>query len=231
MPGVYDPETKLYIFGTGNPTPAYTGRARRGRQPVHLLAGRHQRRHRQDGVVTTRRRRTTRTTGTRRRRRCSFDALVNGKPRKLVVDRRAQRLLLHRRSRDGRAPRDDEVRHVRPTGPRASNKNGPCAGDPTRTRRSPARWSRRPSGGTINWQPPAYSPDTGLFYVPEEQRFTMLYLTDPDPRGSMGLGGKDARSRSDRAGNFLTAIDPATGKVAWRRPLSERRRRRRSVDC
>ena len=24
LPGVYDPETKLYIFGTGNPTPAYT---------------------------------------------------------------------------------------------------------------------------------------------------------------------------------------------------------------
>ena len=25
IPGVYDPETKLYIFGTGNPTPGYTG--------------------------------------------------------------------------------------------------------------------------------------------------------------------------------------------------------------
>lgn len=24
IPGSYDPETKLYIFGTGNPTPAYT---------------------------------------------------------------------------------------------------------------------------------------------------------------------------------------------------------------
>ena len=22
------------------------------------------------------------------------------------------------------------------------------------------------AGGTINWEPPAYSPDTGLFYVP-----------------------------------------------------------------
>src|SRR5204863_2506864 len=24
IPGAYDPETKLYIFGTGNPTPSYT---------------------------------------------------------------------------------------------------------------------------------------------------------------------------------------------------------------
>jgi alcohol dehydrogenase (cytochrome c) len=30
VPGVYDPETKLYIFGTGNPTPGYTGVARKG---------------------------------------------------------------------------------------------------------------------------------------------------------------------------------------------------------
>ena len=30
VPGSYDPETKLYIFGTGNPTPGYTGVARAG---------------------------------------------------------------------------------------------------------------------------------------------------------------------------------------------------------
>ena len=51
LPGVYDPETKLYIFGTGNPTPAYTRRPRRGRQSLHVLARRRQRRHRQDGLV------------------------------------------------------------------------------------------------------------------------------------------------------------------------------------
>ena len=30
LPGWYDPETRLYIVGTGNPTPAYTGVARPG---------------------------------------------------------------------------------------------------------------------------------------------------------------------------------------------------------
>ena len=30
IPGVYDPETDYYIFGTGNPTPGYTGVARAG---------------------------------------------------------------------------------------------------------------------------------------------------------------------------------------------------------
>src|SRR5438128_2000359 len=30
IPGVFDPETNLYIFGTGNPTPGYTGVGRKG---------------------------------------------------------------------------------------------------------------------------------------------------------------------------------------------------------
>src|SRR5262249_54054911 len=30
IPGVYDVESKLYIFGTGNPTPGYTGAGRKG---------------------------------------------------------------------------------------------------------------------------------------------------------------------------------------------------------
>ena len=50
----------------------------------------------------------------------------------------------------------------------------------------------------------------------EANSFNMLYLTDPDPRGSMGLGGK-LRVEVGSTGKFLTAIEPATGKVAWRR--------------
>jgi alcohol dehydrogenase (cytochrome c) len=73
------------------------------------------------------------------------------------------------------------------------------------------------SGGTINWEPPAYSPVTGLFYVTERNGHSIYYLTDPDPRGSMGLAGKEEVFVGN-TGNFLTAIDPLTGKVVWRRP-------------
>ena len=41
-----------------------------------------------------------------------------------------------------------------------------------------------------NWEPPAFNPDTGLFYVAEHNSYSIFYLLDPDPRGSMGLGGK-----------------------------------------
>ena len=51
IPGSYDPETKLYIYGTGNPTPCVHAGPRRRRQSVHVVAARGERRHRQDGVV------------------------------------------------------------------------------------------------------------------------------------------------------------------------------------
>ncbi len=70
-------------------------------------------------------------------------------------------------------------------------------------------------GGVTNWPPPAYSPLTNLFYVNEHNGFNILYLTDPDPRGSMGLGGKSVGGVGS-LGNFLTAVEPTTGKVAWR---------------
>ena len=51
IPGSYDPETKLYIFGTGNPTPGYTGSGRKGDNLFTGSLVAVQRRHGQDGVV------------------------------------------------------------------------------------------------------------------------------------------------------------------------------------
>ena len=51
IPGVYDPETRLYIFGTGNPTPGYTGVGRKGDNLFTCSLVAVERRHRQDGVV------------------------------------------------------------------------------------------------------------------------------------------------------------------------------------
>jgi alcohol dehydrogenase (cytochrome c) len=75
------------------------------------------------------------------------------------------------------------------------------------------------SSGTVNWQPPAFSPQTGLLYVYESNSFSLFYLTDIDPRGSMGLGGKE-EVPVGTAGNYLTAIDYKTGKATWRHHYS-----------
>ena len=55
------------------------------------------------------------------------------------------------------------------------------------------------AGGTVNWEPPAFNPHTGLFYVGEDNVFSIFYLLDTDPRGSMGLGGKRKRASGPAA--------------------------------
>jgi alcohol dehydrogenase (cytochrome c) len=213
LPGVYDPETNLYIFGTGNPTPAYTpGRGEgdnlftcslvavnvdTGKMAWYFQTSPHDM-HDWDSAQTP----------------ILFDAVVNGRRRKLIstAARNGYFFTLDRvtgeqivTTKYGLAT--NWVKSISPNGSLRRNPDkdpsiGGALVSPT-------------AGGTINWEPPAYSPDTGLFYVTERNGFSLFYLTDPDPRGSMGLGGVD-RVNVGAAGSFLTAIDPKTGTIAWR---------------
>ena len=110
IPGVYDPETKLYIFGTGNPTPGLHRRRRArattssparsiavnvdtGKMAWYFQTSPHDT-HDWDSAQTP--------------------ILIDGDDQRPAaqagLDRRAQRLLLHRRSRHRRAHRDEQVR-------------------------------------------------------------------------------------------------------------------------
>jgi alcohol dehydrogenase (cytochrome c) len=213
IPGVYDPETRLYIFGTGNPTPGYTGAGRKGDNlftcslvAVHVDTGKmawyyqtspHDT-HDWDSAQTP----------------ILIDGTVNGRPRKLVstAARNGYFFTLDRvtgervvTSKYGTTT--NWAKGLRPTG-------APDP-DPAKEATIPGSLVSPVEGGVTNWPPPAYSPETGLFYVHERNGFNLLYLTDPDPRGSMGLGGK-AVSILPSAPSYLTAIDYKTGRVAWR---------------
>jgi alcohol dehydrogenase (cytochrome c) len=215
LPGSFDPETKLYIFGTGNPTPAYTaGRGEgdnlftcsliavnvdTGKMAWYFQTSPHDM-HDWDSAQTP----------------ILFDAPINGKPRKLVSTA----------ARNGYFFTLDRVtgEHLVSTKyglatnwVKSVAKNGSLRRDPVKDPSIGGALVSPTAGGTINWEPPAYSPDTGLFYVSERNGFTIFYLIDPDPRGSMGLGGVE-QANVGSAGSFLTAIDPKTGKIAWRRP-------------
>lgn len=216
IPGSYDPETRLYIFGTGNPTPGYTGAGRKGDNlftrslvAIHVDTGKmawyfqtsaHDT-HDWDSAQTP----------------ILIDGTIEGKPRKVVstaarngyfytVDRVTGEHIVT--SKYGSTA--NWAKSVRPT--------GVVEPDSSKEAIIPGALVSPVEGGVTNWPPPAYSPDTGLFYVQEHNGFNLLYLTDPDPRGSMGLGGKTVFGLPS-AGDFLTAIDYTTGKVAWRHPL------------
>ncbi len=51
LTGSYDPALKLLYWGTGNPGPGLERRLAQGRQPLHLVAGRDRRRHRQAALA------------------------------------------------------------------------------------------------------------------------------------------------------------------------------------
>ena len=214
VPGVFDPETRYYIFGTGNPTPAYTP-AGRGEGvglftcslvAVHVDTGKmawHYQTsprdmHDWDSSQTP----------------ALIDAMINGRPRKLVSTA----------ARNGYFFTVDRVTGVHvATGKFSSVANWAKGLDEEgRPVLNPEKVATIPgtivNGSTTNWPPPAYSPDTGLFYVPENNGLSIVYLIDPDPRGSMGLGGRQG-SAIGGYGNFITAIDPKTAKVTWRHEL------------
>jgi alcohol dehydrogenase (cytochrome c) len=213
LPGAYDPETKLYIFGTGNPTPAYTpGRGEgdnlftsslvavnvdTGKMAWYYQTSPHDT-HDWDSAQTP----------------ILIDAVVNGKRRKLVstAARNGYFFTLDRVTGEHlvTTPYGSTVNWVKEIG-----KNGSLRRDPGKDANIGGALVSPTAGGTINWEPPAYSPDTGLFYVSERNGYQMFYLTDLDPRGSMGLGGID-RVNIAGVSSFLTAIDPKTGKIAWR---------------
>jgi alcohol dehydrogenase (cytochrome c) len=214
IPGSYDPKTNLYYFGTGNPTPAYmTGSRGEGDNlytcsliAVNVDTGKmawayqtspHDT-HDWDSAQTP----------------VLVDAPFKGKPRKLIMTA----------ARNGYFFVLDRVtgEHLL-TSPFAGtlnwakglNAKGQPVRDPAKDASVGGTLVSTNAGGAINWQPPSFSPQTGLFYVPVTETYAMFYLTETDPRGAMGLGGRDEVSQGSN-GTFLTAIDYKTGKSVWR---------------
>ena len=54
------------------------------------------------------------------------------------------------------------------------------------------------SDGIVNWQPPTYDPQTGLFYVATDEEYSVFYRTEPNVKALQGLNGiQEQRVGSD----------------------------------
>ena len=225
IPGVYDPETKLYIFGTGNPTPGYTGVGRKGDNlftcalvAVNVDTGKmawyyqtspHDT-HDWDSAQTP----------------VLIDATIDGKPRKLVSTA----------SRNGYFFTVD-----RTTGePVVTEKYGlatnwvkgeTAEGQSDSRSRQGSHHSRLARVAGRRWRDELAA--AGVFaghravLRQREQR-----LQHPLPDGSRsarvdGAGRQGRRGRRVGGAAFLTAIDPKTGKSRMAPSVSGGRRRRR----
>jgi alcohol dehydrogenase (cytochrome c) len=214
VPGSYDPETHLYIFGTGNPTPAYTDQTRgpgdnlftnslvavnvdTGKMAWYYQTGPHDT-HDWDSAQTP----------------ALVDAEFGGRPRKLVLTA----------ARNGYFFVVDRVTGEHLVTSKFSNtvnwakginEKGQPVRDPVKDHHVGGSLVSSANGGATNWPPPSFSPQTGLFYVPLAETYAMYYLTETDPLGAMGLGGKDEIGVGSM-GSYIAAIDYKTGKTVWR---------------
>jgi alcohol dehydrogenase (cytochrome c) len=214
IPGAYDPETHLYIYGTGNPTPAYTqGRGEgdnlftsclvavnvdTGKMAWYFQTSPHDT-HDWDSTQTP----------------ILADMPFGGRPRKLVMTatRNGYFFVLDRTTGEHLVTSKIGVVNNWATGldakgqpKRNPNKDATIAGSLV-------------NSDVLNYPPPTFSPDTGLFYVHEQNSMRISYLMEPDPRGSMGLGGTSGGG-SLSWGTNLVAIDYKTGDIKWRKELN-----------
>jgi alcohol dehydrogenase (cytochrome c) len=211
--GSYDPETHLYIFGTGNPTGAYGEQSRgtganlftasliavnvdTGKMAWYYSMDPHDT-HDFDASQTP----------------MLIDGTIDGKPRKLVVTA----------ERSGYVYTLDRVtgEHIvtgllSPTinWAKGLDKNGAPIRNPEKDYVIAGALVSPANEGVVNWQPPAYSPQTQLAYFPTNDSYALYYKTTLDPRGAMGLGGGQETVLGSSAVN-LTAVDYKTGKVVW----------------
>ena len=215
VPGSFDPETRLYIIGTGNPTPAYTSAPRgegldnlypcalvainvdTGKMAWHYQTSPHDT-HDWDSAQTP----------------ILVDGEINGRMRKLVLTA----------ARNGYYFTVDRVtgEHIvtskfstAANWAKGLNEKGQPVREPAKDHHIAGALVSAANAGASNWPPPAVSPDTGLFYVNAAETYAMYYLSETSPRGAIGLGGKEERPVGS-AGSFLTAIDYKTGKTMWR---------------
>jgi alcohol dehydrogenase (cytochrome c) len=214
IPGSYDPETKLYIFGTGNPTPAYTvGRGEgdnlytgalvavnvdTGKMAWYFQTAPHDT-HDWDSTETP----------------AFADMPFNGRTRKIVITA----------TRNGYFFVLDRVTGEHLVTSKFGLVNNWASGLDAKgqPKRNPHKDATIPgslvNADVTNYPPPTFSPDTGLFYVHEQNSLRISYLMDPDPRGSMGLGGTGGGANLSWGTNIV-AIDYKTGKVAWRKEIN-----------
>ncbi|HTM27595.1 MAG TPA: acido-empty-quinoprotein group A [Vicinamibacterales bacterium] len=213
IPGAYDPETRLYIIGTGNPTPGYTGQSRKGdnlytcsivafnvdtgKVAWYYQTSPHDT-HDWDSAQTP----------------VLIDGVIGGQPRKLVstASRNGYFFTLDRLT--GK-PIVSSKYGMTTNWAKGMRKNMAPEPDPSKEATVAGSLVSPVEGGVTNWPPPAFSPDTGFFYIHEHNGFNLLYLTETDPRGSMGLAGK-AVAPVGSWPSALQAIDYRTGKPAWR---------------
>lgn len=213
VPGSYDPESHLYYIGTGNPSPAYTTGTRgegdnlytcsvvainveTGKMAWYYQTSPHDT-HDWDSAQTP----------------VLFDAPINGRMRKLVMQASRNGYVFTLDRLTGELIASSKF-GATANWAKGINAKGQPVRDPAKDFHAGGSLVSPANQGVTNWPPPAFNPDTGLLYVPSVDSYAMYYLTETDPRGAMGLGGKEEMGLGS-VRSYISAIDYKTAKTVW----------------
>ena len=210
IPGTYDPDLHLFYVGTGNPNPVMAGQSRKGTNlytcsivALNVDTGKlawyfqtspHDT-HDWDAAQTP----------------VLFDGEVDGKPRKLIgqANRNGYFFVLDRETGKNiiSKPYLETLNWSK-----GEDANGQPIPNTDKEPQVSGVLVSPTSGGSTNWPPPSFDPETGLFYVSTVATYSEFYLTDTDPHPD-GYGATERNGGS--LGSSLLAIDYHTGKAAW----------------
>ena len=211
QPVTYDPDLNLVYVTTGNPQPViahknrpgdnlFTGSivaldADTGKMVWYFQSSPHDT-HDWDSTETA----------------VLFDGVINGRPRKLIAQaaRNGHFFVLDRTN--GKAIVSSEF--VKTNWSRGYDKKGQPIPDPAKMPQIDGALVSPNQGGAANWQPPSFSPKTGLFYVNASRAFSVYYIYDTSDNPA-GWGGSDRGGWSE---SMLQAIDYKTGTIRWTHP-------------
>ncbi len=208
VPSTYDPELNLLYFGTGNPQPVIAGQGREGSnlyteciialnpdtgKLVWYFQPSPHDTHDWDAVQTP----------------VLFDGEVDGKQRKLLAQasRNGWFFVLDRATGQNLVSSE----FVKTNWALGVDAKGQPIPNPAKQPKLDGTLVTPNQGGAVNWPPPSFNPETGLFYANAARAWSVYYLYDDDDKPE-GWGGNDRNGVSEA---MLQAIDYKTGKIRW----------------
>ena len=212
QPVTYDPELNLVYVTTGNPQPVVAFKNREGanlftasivalnadtgKMTWYFQASPHDT-HDWDATQTP----------------VIFDGVIDGQPRKLIAQasRNGKFFVLDRGT--GKAIVSTE--YVKTNWSLSRDEKLQPVPNPAKRPQIAGTLVTPNQGGATNWFSPAFSPQTGLFYVNASRAFSVWYIYDPSDN-PMGWGGTDRGGYSEQP--QLKAIDYKTGEIRWSIP-------------
>jgi alcohol dehydrogenase (cytochrome c) len=219
--GSYDPESNTLYWGTGNPAPNYNGEGRlgdnlyscsvlaigadTGKMKWYFQFSPHEL-HDWDSAEPP----------------VLFDAMLNGKPRKLVAlaNRNAFYYVLDRVTGEFLVG----VPFAKQTWAKGLTAKGRPILEDNIEPLAQGTLVYPAITGAVNWSSPSYSPLTGLFYVNTREMGAYYFKGHPtiepaNPADAAGGGGQRTLAGDD-AYNAIRALEATTGKLKWQFKMS-----------